>query len=374
MTTVLNVVSFDIPYPPDYGGVTDVYWKLFWLHKAGVRVILHCFHSRRNPAPELNGICEQVHYYRRAMGFRSNLSTLPFTVKSRESEALVRNLLANDHPILFEVLHTCGPIADPRLRKRLKIYRHSNIEHEYYKHLSKSERKPVKRLFLRIEAEKLRRFEKILRFADIICAVNADDTQYFSQKYPQSRSVYLPSFHPNEQIDIPSGKGDYVLFHGNLSISENYEAARWLAANVFPGLSSKVIVAGLDPPPLVKKMIAGLSNVELVASPSLDRMRALIRDAQVHVLYTRQATGLKLKLLNVLFGGRFVVCNTGMLAGTGISPAAGVVTAESPDQFVGRINGWIGIPFSAGHAEARRAMVSNFMNQKNVQTLVELIS
>lgn len=369
----INIVSFDIPYPPDYGGVTDVYWKLYWLHKEGVKIHLHCFYSKRKPAPELNAICESVHYYPRKTGIASNLSLLPYTVKSRESEALIKNLLANDHPILFEVLHTCGPLADPRLRNRLKIYRHSNIEHDYYSLLARSEKKMVKRAFLRIEAMKLRRFESILRFADVICAVNADDTAYFAHKFPQAKSVYLPSFHPNEKIDIAAGRGDYVLFHGNLSVSENYEAVQWLAKNVFPQLNMKIVVAGLDPHPFLKRALGRLFNVELIASPSLDRMRELIRHAQVHVLYTPQATGLKLKLLNVLFSGRFIVCNPQMLAGTGISAGAGLVTAEEPAQIVARINAVTGMPFESSHAEARRAMVANFLNQKNVRMLVGLL-
>ena len=39
----LHIVSFDIPYPPNYGGVIDVYYKLKALHRKGVKIILHCF-------------------------------------------------------------------------------------------------------------------------------------------------------------------------------------------------------------------------------------------------------------------------------------------------------------------------------------------
>ncbi|MCX6283192.1 MAG: mannosyltransferase, partial [Bacteroidetes bacterium] len=39
----LHIVSFDIPYPPDYGGVIDVYYKIKTLSEAGVKIHLHCF-------------------------------------------------------------------------------------------------------------------------------------------------------------------------------------------------------------------------------------------------------------------------------------------------------------------------------------------
>ena len=32
----LHLVSFDVPYPPDYGGVIDVYNKIKTLYQVGV--------------------------------------------------------------------------------------------------------------------------------------------------------------------------------------------------------------------------------------------------------------------------------------------------------------------------------------------------
>ena len=54
-------------------------------------------------------------------------------------------------------------------------------------------------------------------------------------------------------------------------------------------------------------------------------MRKLITDAQIHLLLTRQATGLKLKLLNVLYNGRHVVVNDKMVIGTELAPLCHVV-------------------------------------------------
>ena len=40
MDKYLNIVSFNIPYPANYGGVIDVYYKLEALHACGVKLIL----------------------------------------------------------------------------------------------------------------------------------------------------------------------------------------------------------------------------------------------------------------------------------------------------------------------------------------------
>ena len=53
--------------------------------------------------------------------------------------------------------------------------------------------------------------------------------------------LYLPSFHPHHELTILQGKGQYILFHGNLSVSENYEAAVWLITNVFSNITANTI-------------------------------------------------------------------------------------------------------------------------------------
>jgi hypothetical protein len=359
-----------VPFPANYGGVIDVYYKLVWLKKAGVKIYLHCFTYGRKPAKELEDICEHVYYYERKTGLSSNFSWKPYTVISRQSHELETNLLSNSHPILFEVLHTCYLLSDSRFKDRKKIYRHSNIEHSYYLELSKSEKNAVKKVYLVLEALKLKRFESILNHADLILAVNQKDTEYFKQKYPGVPSVYLPSFHPNSELTIKTGAGDYILFHGNLGISENYEAAAWLIKNVFAGLKFKVVIAGLNPPEFLTALAEKHSHIRIRKSPNEEEMTQLVRNAHIHVLYTGQPTGLKLKLLNVLFKGRFVICNTNMVSGTGITENKTLVLANSAEEFVRKINELFYKEFSDNLMKEREQLVVNFDNVSNARKLI----
>jgi len=366
----LNIVSFDVPFPANYGGVIDVYYKLYWLRKSGVRIYLHCFAYGRKPSKELEALCEKVYYYERNTGLLANLSLQPYTVKSRQSEELEKNLLSNDYPILFEVLHTCYLLSDPRFKSRKKIYRHSNIEHEYYRELSRTEKRFVKKAYLVMEAWKLKRFESVLKHADLILAVNTKDTEYFKSKYPGVKSVYLPSFHPNSELTIKNGRGEYLLFHGNLSISENYEAAAWLIRNVFSKLEFPVVIAGLDPPEFLVDLVRKYSHIKLRKSPNEEEMTQLVRNAHIHVLYTAQPTGLKLKLLNVLFKGRFVICNAHMISGTGLKANNTLVLSEMPEEFVAAANKYFYKEFSEGLLKERQQLTSNFDNVRNAEKLI----
>ena len=65
MQAHLHIISFDIPYPANYGGAIDVFHKIRCLNAQGVKIILHCFeYGGRKSSPELEKICEKVYFTR----------------------------------------------------------------------------------------------------------------------------------------------------------------------------------------------------------------------------------------------------------------------------------------------------------------------
>lgn len=350
-----------------------MFYKIKQLHAKGIKIHLHCFEYGRARSKELEALCEKVYYYKRKTGVMNIFSLLPYNVKSRQSEELAQNLLSNNYPILFEVLHTCYLMSDERFKSRFKIYRHSNIEHDYYYHLAQSEKKTFKRVYLKEEAKKLKNFESVINHANLILAVNEDDVLYFRKNYPTVKSEFLPSFHSNDELGTLTGKGDYLLYNGNLSISENYAAADWLIDNVFSKLNYKVIIAGLNPPAFLTEKIKALQHIKLIANPPEKEMDELIQNAHAHVLYTEQATGLKLKLLNVLFKGRFVICNDKMLHGTGIKANKGMAVCTNVQEMISAINNIMNVAFGHELLQERKNQIENFSNQKNAEKLLSLI-
>ncbi|MDD2632306.1 MAG: glycosyltransferase family 1 protein [Bacteroidales bacterium] len=366
----LHIISFDIPYPANYGGVIDVFYKIKTLKKAGVGIILHCYAYGRNESPELEALCEKVYYYPRHTGWRTNISLKPYIVNSRRSEQLINNLLADEYPILFEGLHSCFYLDDPCLAQRLKIYRESNIEHHYYAHLAKAEKNVFKKLFFTIESWRLKIYQQKLKHADLMLAVSASDTAYLKHCFPLHHVEYLPSFHPNDDFEVQAGKSDFFLYHGKLSVTENYNAAEYLVEEVFAGLPQQLVIAGMDPPAHLIKKCSSHKNVRLITNPDDATMFGLIRDAQANILVTFQPTGLKLKLLNTLFKGRFCIVNPEMVQGTGLDTlceiAANAAELKEKIALVARKD------FDMQQVARRRAvLMKNYSNTTNAQKLVE---
>lgn len=371
----IHIVSFDIPYPPDYGGIIDVFYKIYYLYKAGYKVILHCFQYRdKKASKELERYCEKVYYYCRDLSLKKHFSFLPFTVYSRIHKELLNNLLRDNYPILFETLHCAYYIQDKALKNRKKILRLSNIEHHYYYHLFLSEKNVLKKFYFLIESIKLYFFEKkAFANADVILPVTQKDKEYVNTYYSNKTNILLPSFHPYLNNSICLGKGDYLLYHGNLSIAENYDAAEFLIDKIAPKVQIPIIIAGKNPPLFLIKKSQKYKHVQIVENPDEEEMKQLIQNAQIVWLYTKQATGLKLKLIYSLFTARFIIANAKMLAGTSLKSNTSLYIKNTVEEIVSTIKTLENQEFDEHCLRERNILLEEFNNKEGIKKLTSLL-
>lgn len=369
--THLHIVSFDIPYPANYGGVIDVYYKAKALTEKGVKVHLHCFEYGRKPQQVLDQEFFKVSYYKRDISKKHLFKSIPYIVSSRSSERLITNLLKDDYPILLEGLHTCSLLEEPRLDHRKRIVRTHNIEHEYYQNLAKAETDIFKKYYFYNEAAKLKRYEAVLSKADLLLCISKNDEAYFSNLY--ERVDFIPAFHPFKEVNSKLGRGDYVLYHGNLSVVENTNAVKFLLNNVFNTLDIPLKIAGLNPPRQLRNQLNGNGKkIELIANPTDESLQELIENAQLNISITAQKTGLKLKLLNTLYNGRHCLVNDKMLSGSELDDLC--VIANDQASMKRKIKSLFKKDFSmSGVVDRRKKLNSLYHNGNNVDRLIELI-
>ena len=369
----LHIVAFDVPYPPNYGGVIDVFYKIKALHQSGIKIHLHCFeYPGRDRAEQLNQYCEEVNYYRRNIGLKSALTFKPYIVSSRKSESMLKRLLEDDYPILFEGLHSCYYISDKRLKDRFKIYRESNIEHRYYYNLFKVDRKLKNKIYYLLASCKLRFYQRVLKHASLMLVVSQKDTVYLQDHFKKINVSYLPSFHANNEVGSLVGKGNYVLYHGNIEVPENAHAAEYLINEVFDDLDVPLVIAGMNPPEHIRKLGQKNGHLKIVANPDDDKMFDLIRQAHVNILVTFQATGLKLKLLNTLYKGRFCLVNRKMLNGTMLDELC--VIGDNALALKTQVKRLFKHDFNDVEIGRRKeALCEMYSNEKNAKRLIDLV-
>lgn len=366
----LHIISFNIPYPADYGGVIDIFYKLKALSDAGIQIILHCFEYGRQTSKELEDLCFKVYYYRRKSGLKYMLNSDPYIVLTRNANTMPKNVLGDSFPVLFEGLHTTGMLEQCKAAHKLTLVRAHNIEHVYYKSLSLTESQLFRKIFLRSESRKLKRYEGKLKHADHILGIAKHETAYFETHY--GNAVFIPAFHRFDEVSSLEGRGDFVLYHGNLGVAENSAIFLRLLKKTLAKTQIPVIVAGKNPSSRFRKKLAPYPHVSLVANPSDDELDRLIQHAHVNLLHTQQATGIKLKLLHALFAGRHCMVNPRMVEGTGLSRLCCV--NEDPRELHAELEKMMATPFTRAQILERKKALKDFSNRAGAEKILRLLS
>lgn len=366
----LHIVSFDVPYPANYGGVIDVFYKVKSLAELGIKIHLHCFQYGRPHSKMLAELCQEVHYYPRDVAKSQLFKRLPYIVVSRSSELLLKNLLRDKHPVLFEGLHSTYFLAEEKLHQRKLIVRTHNIEHEYYKNLAKVENNIFKRYYFYNEASKLETYENNLKFAHAIAAISPNDTKYLDEKF--GNAFYLPAFHAHTKLHCKTGKGSYAFYHGNLAIGENDVAAMYLVEEVFKKSPVTLLIAGSKPSVELRAAIQRKNNITLISDLTTKQINQVIADAHINVLPTFQPTGIKLKLLSALYNGRFCLVNSPMIENTGMEQLCTI--SDTPAQMREHLNQLMKNEFTPFDISIRQQVLEEkFSNKINAEKLIDVM-
>lgn len=372
MDKQLHIVCLEIPFPADYGGVVDPFYKIKALHQLGVKIHLHCFTKDRKPSDELNKYCETVNYYPRKKNSSSFSFSIPLIVNSRINEALISNLQKDNYPVLLEGIHCTYYLQTGQLSNRKVIVRLHNAEFEYYKQLAKHESSLFKKLYYLHESRLLKKYEKNIAGKASFLAVSKQDVTLYQKQFNATDIQYLPVFLPYSLAVGKEGKGCFCLYHGNLAINENEEAVTWLLQNVFSKLKFPFVIAGKDPSQKLQQLAHDNQHTCLVANPSDKEMQDMICKAHVHVLPSLNNTGIKLKLLNALFNGRHCLVNKAGVEGSGLESFCQV--AEGAADFIEKIESLYQQNFTEQEMQQRQGLLqTTYNNEVNAAKLMTFL-
>ncbi|MEO7047213.1 MAG: mannosyltransferase, partial [Ferruginibacter sp.] len=93
---------------------------------------------------------------------------------------------------------------------------------------------------------------------------------------------------------------------------------------------------------------------------------------QINILPSFNNTGVKLKLLNALFNGRYCLVNTAAVKGSGLEALCQI--AEKPEDFKQQIQQLFKQDFSAIDLDKRKQILQQlYNNADNVEALISLL-
>ncbi len=219
----------------------------------------------------------------------------------------------------------------------LKVLDEHNIEYQLLERTWRQARSPLRRLYNRLEAQKLRRAElAACQRVDAVLATSDVDRAALARDVPEVPIHVIPNgvdtafFMPDGAPEDPRS----VLFTGAMDYHPNTDGVLYFAGEIWPrirtqALESVLTVVGKNPPARVR----ALTRDGIVVTGTVPDVRPWMRRAAVFVVPLRVGGGTRLKILEALASGRAVVSTSLGCEGLEITPGEEIIVADAPQAF-----------------------------------------
>ncbi len=357
-------ISHIIPYPPKTGvlqrsynllreasKIGDVY--LLALHKKGVLPVQYDLQEVKR---ELGSICRHVEIMeipaesskikRYELLLKSFFTADSLSVTFYRAEEMHRKIRELVSDVKFDIAHfDTISLADyvEDVGSIKKILNHHNMESDLFKKRSLIEKNILKKMYYKMEAAKLNRYEsrQCSKF-DINFTVSELDTQLLAEVVPGVKTEVIPNAVDTEYFH--KGKADVtknrLIIVSGMNWYPNRDAVIYMCKEIWPLLTKELpditmTVVGAQPPEVLVELSERDKRIEVTGF--VDDVRPYIENAEIYLCPMRDGGGTRLKILDALSMGKAIVSTTKGCEGIDITPDKNVLIADTPSQFVNRI-------------------------------------
>jgi polysaccharide biosynthesis protein PslH len=347
-----------LPYPLDAGPKTRSHWVLRYLAGCGHRVTLLSFTrdtDRQAHLDQLKTWCDSVHTVRIYRSKIRDVWDLANTLTTRTPFLVRRDRVPEMARAVLSVCSQAGPFdaihsdqlamveyallardTAPGRRPAVVLDQHNAVFH-IPQRLGASERNPLKKCILNLEARKLFRYEKTMcRTADAVVWVSREDQTALGLAQTDIAQAVIP-------IAVDTGgrkpvvrnrKPRRITFLGSLQWPPNFDGVSWFAREVWPRVR-----AGL--PGAIFTVIGNArgANLRPLRSPQIECTgyvtdpTPFLADTAVFIIPIRAGGGMRVKILDAWSWGLPVVSTTIGAEGILEAGARNMVISDDPAGF-----------------------------------------
>jgi polysaccharide biosynthesis protein PslH len=271
-------------------------------------------------------------------------SRLPYTVwkyRSRVMRSAIQNLLQADRYdlLLCDFLQPAINCLDVPFRPKV-LWQH-NVEAVVMERQAANEVNPLARAYLRIEAGRLRRFEKnAARAFDHCVMVSDQDCRTMAARYDVRHTSSIPT-----GVDLqylrpePEESGtSEVVFVGSMDWLPNQDAAFYFVREILPHIRKVMpvtfVIVGRNPPVTIRRLEAGGS---VRVSGTVPDVRPYLARAQVCVVPLRSGGGTRIKIFEAMAMAKAVVSTPVGAEGLPVTPGLDIIVREDPEAFAAAV-------------------------------------
>jgi glycosyltransferase involved in cell wall biosynthesis len=345
-------VSNRVPWPLNEGGTIGIYNYTRAYAELGHEVTLYCLDGLKHNTPVTEAKAELSKYAKvfihpidtdvkteEALSHllrneSYNVSRFFNTVFEKELIALLKNET-------FDVVQLEGTFTGPYMKavrkhhKGLLTLRMHNVEYEIWERLSSNDSNPIKKIYLRILACQLRKYESsLLPLADVVATVTDDDGEKFKQLYRTGNYLTIPAGIDLSCWKFSPSSGYYNWYHiGSMEWHANAEAVAWYLDAIHPLMAAQqpnyrlhLAGKGLD-----TKAIT--SADALVVHSNVANAFDFVKQQDICVVPLKSGSGIRLKILEAMAAGKLVVSTTIGAQGIQYINGTHLLIADTPEQF-----------------------------------------
>lgn len=355
MTKRVLIISFDIPFPDNYGGVKDVWQRILLLKASGHFVDLISFYKSRQRFKRFEESTERLivdqHLAFKQKPIRLLGSKLPISVTLRTlntSEILLcKELLKCNYDCIIVEGYKCLSAflaIQKNIAHKKSILRVHNIESNYFKNLAITTSNPIKKVFYSLESQRFNQIERsnslnhLFTYILFISKVEAQDqlfdcvtNKFVIQPYLEERT--------STYFDTPfNSRTNNILYLGNLDLPDNLASVKEIIKILLPVLEQSpditLTIAGKSESRTARKvfsyLLKRLPNFLLLENLHHTSISELYHKSKIFYLYSMNPSGVKLKLIESLSFGLPTISNYNGFVGSGLENA--VINADELDQ------------------------------------------
>lgn len=221
------------------------------------------------------------------------------------------------------------------------VLRSHNVEYLIWERLGQTESNPVKKLYLKLAATKLKKFElKTLKEIDMLVPISDDDNRFFRSmgyKGPVHTCPIIPSGNSNStrMTSHPEHPEPYFTFIGTLDWLPNQEGLKWFLKNVWPKVleqypSARLDIAGRNAPDWLHELkIRGVTFVGEVDNAADFLSRTLFT-----IVPLLSGSGMRAKIIESLSLGNLVFSTRMGVEGIPISDGTHFMSFHDGESFM----------------------------------------
>lgn len=338
-----------IPFPPHRGDKLKIFNLIKQLSRRGHEITLVSFIGSKTEEDYVNSLSQfcadvktlRLHPLRSIFNCLINIfSSIPFQVayfKTQRMARLVSDVLASRD---FDIIHVHlirmaqYGVAVSRPPRTLDLTDAGSLYLERFLEITGN---PLKRVFLRTELKRLKRYEKLLERFDVSLVCSEVDKGVLQARAPHAHidllqnGIDLEYFSANGTTSPIPGR---IIYTGNMSYYPNIDGALYFIKEIFPKIrksfpNARLHIVGQNPSSALKR----LGDQDVVVTGFVPDIKGQYLQSAVAVAPIRFGAGTLNKILEPMALGIPVVATSIAMEGLPVQSGRDILVADSPDDF-----------------------------------------